>query len=111
MHILIHLYSYIRIYITVINCAIEESTVGSRKKNILPHDKFICDHIKKEDILVVSVGGNDIALKPSFLTIINMLVLLSCTTNSCLENCTGGRPFPFNSCCGMYFLYMNVWIY
>jgi hypothetical protein len=78
------MYIYICIYIhtsTAINCAIEESTVGSRKKEILPHDRFICDHMKKEDMLIVSVEGNDIALKPNILTIINMLVLLSCTTN------------------------------
>ena len=58
---------------TVINCAIEESTLASRNNNLLlPQDRFIHYNIRDDDILVVSVGGNDIALNPSWNTIWNM---------------------------------------
>ena len=49
----------------VINTAVEESSLGERSKTLLMQDKFICDNISKNDILIVSVGGNDIALKSS----------------------------------------------
>lgn len=50
----------------VINCSIEESTVGARScHRLLPQDQFILDHIDSNDILVISIGGNDIALKPT----------------------------------------------
>jgi hypothetical protein len=56
-----------------INAAIEESTLYQRftdKTNysgnvkLLPQDEFIYDNIQIDDILIVSVGGNDIALSP-----------------------------------------------
>lgn len=66
---------------TAINCAVEESTIAMRISeneytNLLPQDKFIKDHITKDDILIVSLGGNDIALKPSIRTIWNIILLL-----------------------------------
>ena len=49
----------------VINCSIEESTIGDRScYRLLPQDQFIKEHINSNDILVISIGGNDIALKP-----------------------------------------------
>jgi hypothetical protein len=59
----------------VINTAIEESTLGERKSKLLPQDEFIRDNITENDTLIVSVGGNDIALRPSFSTVVNMLTL------------------------------------
>jgi hypothetical protein len=35
-------------------------------------DRFVKEHITAEDVLVVSVGGNDIALAPSIGTILSM---------------------------------------
>ena len=59
-----------------INCAIEESTLANRANGaLLPQDEFIRDHIQRNDTLIVSVGGNDIALRPSFRTIWNMLLM------------------------------------
>lgn len=59
-----------------INCAVEESTVSERPgARIMPHDEFVRDHIKSSDVLVLSIGGNDIALRPSPLTICNMAAL------------------------------------
>lgn len=74
-----------------VNCAVEESSVGSRACcRLLDQDNVIRDMIGEDDILVVSVGGNDIALKPNLCTILSMLSLICCTTNSCLRSCAGG---------------------
>ena len=53
-----------------INAAVEESTIGARKDSnrLLPQDEFIRNHITNDDILIVSLGGNDIALRPSLST-------------------------------------------
>lgn len=59
----------------IINCAIEESTITERQDNLLPQDTFIRDNIQPNDILIVSIGGNDIALRPSFSTIWNIFLL------------------------------------
>ena len=60
-----------------INCAIEESTLGLRQNgNMLPQDAFVQSHVKDADILVVSCGGNDIALRPTAWTIVSMATLL-----------------------------------
>lgn len=73
---------------TTLNLAVEESTLRDRENDLLPHDKFIRDHIGPEDILIVSVGANDIALKPTFATMRNMLQLAWLTPRSSLEKGT-----------------------
>jgi len=52
------------IHIACINAAVEESSLTSRMNGtkLLPQDEFIRDNITEKDILVISVGGNDIAL-------------------------------------------------
>lgn len=62
-------------HMACINAAVEESTLGQRSGSLLPHDQFIADHIRSNDVLMVSVGGNDIALRPSFGTVWNMLMM------------------------------------
>jgi hypothetical protein len=60
-----------------INSAIEESTLSQRGgTRLLAQDEFIRDNLRSQDVLVVSVGGNDIALKPSIKTIWNVLLLM-----------------------------------
>ena len=67
----------------------------------MAQDRFLRDHVTKNDVVVVSVGGNDIALKPALCTIVSMLLLMCCTTNNCLDNCTCGCAFPCDDyCCG-----------
>jgi hypothetical protein len=70
---------------TTLNCAVEESMLRDRAAALLPHDKFIRDHIREQDILVVSVGANDVALKPTLGTIANMLALSWLTPFSSLQ--------------------------
>lgn len=60
-----------------VNAAIEESTLGLRKDGLLPHDAFVQGKLRSEDVLVVSMGGNDIALRPTFWTIVSMVSLLA----------------------------------
>lgn len=73
---------------TCINTAVEESMLRQRDRELLAHDKFICDNIQPQDILIVSVGANDIALKPLPCTIRHMLQLAWATPRSSLEKGT-----------------------
>ena len=83
-----------------LNCAVEESSIGSRACcRLLEQDNIIRDNINENDILVVSIGGNDIALRPSICTVISMLSLICCTTNSCLDSCANGCALPIDDCC------------
>lgn len=89
---------------TAINGAIEESTIRGRACGKLKdQDVFIRDNIEPKDYLVLSVGGNDIALQPSPCTICNTIALLSCTNTECLKNCTCGCALP----CDEYFMGMG----
>ena len=69
-----------------INASVEEATVADREQQrgpdddgLLPQDVFIRDSITEDDVLVVSVGGNDIALHPSVATIASMAWLARLT--------------------------------
>jgi len=71
-----------------INTAIEESTLGNREFGTLRgQDRFIRDHISENDTLIVSVGGNDIALRPHPFTIFNILVLQRCIPHFLINCC------------------------
>lgn len=59
-----------------INTSVEESTIALRYNELLPQDKFIQQNITNNDILIVSLGGNDIALRPSLKTIWNMSLMM-----------------------------------
>ena len=58
-----------------LNCAVEESTLYDRESELLAHDTYVRDHIKAGDVLVVSVGGNDIGLHQSLRTLVSVGVL------------------------------------
>mmetsp|Transcript_6196 Transcript_6196/g.12868 ORF Transcript_6196/g.12868 Transcript_6196/m.12868 type:complete len:334 (-) Transcript_6196:23-1024(-) len=81
-----------------INCAVEATTLNQRMYGLLPQDKFIRDNLRPSDVLVVSVGGNDIALAPAPCTIANMLGLICCVPKPCIENGCG-VPLPCDDCC------------
>lgn len=85
---------------TCINSAVEESSIGTRACNHLQlHDKFIQGKIFKDDILVVSVGGNDIALKPNLCTIINAALLLYTQNSYSMKKYACGEPLSCDDCC------------
>ena len=71
---------------SVVNAAVEASLLRQREKSLLPHDEFIRDHISAKDILIVSVGANDIALSPTSATIRHMLQLAWVTPKSSIES-------------------------
>jgi hypothetical protein len=73
---------------TTINTAVEASTLKERENELLEHDKFIRDNIRAEDVLIVSVGANDIALSPTFATMRHMVQLAWLTPRSSLEKGT-----------------------
>lgn len=69
-----------------LNCSVEESTLADRAGDrLLPQDEFIRDHLQPSDVLVVSVGGNDIALRPSLKTILSIVGLMA-SPRSLLES-------------------------
>jgi|LauGreSBDMM110SN_4_FD.fasta_scaffold10784_1 hypothetical protein len=82
-----------------LNCAVEEASIGQKGcMKLNDHDIFIRDNIREDDILVVSIGGNDIALSPSVCTGLNTLCLTKCIPNFCLKmGC--GTPIPCDDYC------------
>lgn len=58
---------------TVVNCAVEESRLASRDQSLLNHDLLVSKHLQDGDVIVCSVGGNDVALQPNFMTMLSML--------------------------------------
>jgi len=86
--------------LATINCAIEESTLSDRTcGHLRKQDIFIMENIQRQDVLIVSVGGNDIALRPSPCTILNLLSLVNCTCTSCIEKFSCGSACPCDDLC------------
>lgn len=70
-----------------VNAAIEESTLNDRPgDHLMSHDEFVRDNIQPEDILICSLGGNDIALKPTCGTIFNIAMLLKLNTYNMIDS-------------------------
>lgn len=81
-----------------VNCAVEEATIASKTDDgLCAQDKVIRDNITSNDILIVNIGGNDIALRPSLTTLVNIakLMLLNSEENLLneFENCWGVPHF------------------
>lgn len=78
----------LKLPIAALNCAVEATTLGERDrgKALWPQDEFVRDNITENDILVISIGGNDIALRPSCGTICAMMCLLKCSSECCIES-------------------------
>jgi hypothetical protein len=86
-----------------INTAVEATTLNQRTSGLLAQDVFLRDHIQSQDILVVSIGGNDIAMRPAPCTICALAGVLclpqfcvehavSCGTCPCDDPCSGCGP-------------------
>jgi hypothetical protein len=61
-----------------VNAAVEESTLGERKRGaaLLPQDEVLRELLEPRDALIVSVGGNDLALRPTTGTLAAMGALM-----------------------------------
>jgi hypothetical protein len=68
-----------------INAAVEESTVADRQNGLLAHDAFVRDHLQPQDVVIVSLGGNDIALRPTTGTMLAIGALNFLTPKSLVE--------------------------
>lgn len=87
-----------------VNTAVEATSLNSRACCILlAQDQLISRCITPRDILVVSIGGNDLALNPVLATIANIIPLLCCTPLQCIDNCSVACPPNTHvdlGCCG-----------
>uniref|UniRef100_A0A7S4LLK1 SGNH hydrolase-type esterase domain-containing protein n=1 Tax=Eutreptiella gymnastica TaxID=73025 RepID=A0A7S4LLK1_9EUGL len=84
-----------------LNTAVEATTLNDRAwGRLLEQDRFIQDHITSDDYLVVSIGGNDIVLQPLLCTILNLLPLVCCTPQCCLDRCGCACPPNLHMDCG-----------
>jgi len=83
---------------SAINTAVEATTLNARSFRLRPQDVFLRDNIKKDDILIVSVGGNDIALLPCPCTIVSITSLL-CLPAACSEKGFSCGVVPIDDCC------------
>ncbi|KAF2473679.1 uncharacterized protein BDR25DRAFT_301848 [Lindgomyces ingoldianus] len=79
---------------TALNTSIEESMLSDRDSDLLPQDAFIRDKIGPNDVLIVSIGANDIALRPTFSTIRHMLQLAWLTRRASIES-GGGSSLAY----------------
>lgn len=84
--------------IAAINTAVEASTLNERSYRLRPQDIFLRDNISREDTLVVSVGGNDVAMMPTPCTIFSMAGLLALPM-SCIRRGVSCCTLPVNDCC------------
>lgn len=84
-----------------INTAVEATTLNERTFRLRPQDVFIRDNMQANDILVVSVGGNDVALLPCPCTIASVLGLVLCLPETCVEKGWTCGTVPLDDyCCG-----------
>jgi hypothetical protein len=82
-----------------INGAVEESTLEQRNSILNSHDRFVRDSMIDGDVLVCSVGGNDIALKPTPSTIWNMLLVVKFAS---VEKIADGTAWGMSYLIGMF---------
>ena len=69
-----------------INAAVEESTLGARAGGaLLPQDLVVRDRLRADDVLVVSVGGNDVALRPTACTVACLLALTRLASDAAID--------------------------
>lgn len=84
--------------VAAINTAVEATTLNQRCYKLQPQDVFLRDNISRDDTLIVSIGGNDVAMMPTPCTILSMAGLL-CLPMSCIRNGISCCSVPVNDCC------------
>jgi len=80
------------------NHTVEATTLNERCLKLRSQDEFIKNNIKKNDTLIVSIGGNDIALYPTPCTIASILGAL-CLPTKCIEHGTTCCTVSMDDCC------------
>jgi hypothetical protein len=85
--------------LAAINTAVEATTMNERTFRLRPQDVFLRDNIQAQDTLIVSIGGNDVAMAPAPCTIASILGLLWCLPTVCLESGKVCTTIPMNDCC------------
>eukprot|EP00457_Paulinella_chromatophora_P007732 gb/GEZN01007756.1/.p1 GENE.gb/GEZN01007756.1/~~gb/GEZN01007756.1/.p1 ORF type:complete len:394 (+),score=65.26 gb/GEZN01007756.1/:130-1182(+) len=60
-----------------INTAVEETTLARRIEGLLPQDELCRDMLGPDDVIICSIGGNDIALRPTSATKQKLMELLT----------------------------------
>jgi len=89
-----------RKYYAAINTAVEATTLNERVFKLKPQDKFLRDNLSSNDVLIVSIGGNDIALCPTPCTILSVMGLVCCfPQRGCLEGARSFGSVPVDDCC------------
>ena len=87
-----------------LNTAVEATSLNSRSCcTLLPQDALIRDKLTAKDTLIVSIGDNDLALNPVLATILNIVPLLCCTPEVCIEKYACACPPNLHvdlGCCG-----------
>jgi len=81
-----------------INTAVEATTLNERCTKLRNQDIFLRDNIGKNDTLIVSIGGNDVALYPTPCTIFSILGAV-CLPAKCIEHGTTCCTLPIDDCC------------
>lgn len=84
--------------VSAINTAVEATTINQRTFGLLPQDEFIRDNITSNDVLIVSIGGNDVAMSPTPSTICSMAGLL-CLPTACVKYGKKCFTCPCNDYC------------
>ena len=75
-----------------LNTGVEATTLNSRYSNLLAQDVYARDHLTQRDSLIVSVGGNDIALSPTLKTIVSMLSIIRVTSKATIQFLLDANP-------------------
>jgi hypothetical protein len=83
-----------------INAAVEASTLNERTFRLRPQDAFVRDNLRQQDVLIVSVGGNDVALCPLPCTILSIGCLVACLPTCLIEKGCTGCAVPVDDFCG-----------
>jgi len=85
-----------------VNAAVEATTLNQRRGgcSLTAQDRFLRDTIREEDVLVVSVGGNDVALCPTPCTALSMGCLLCLPASAVRDGCTCCAVPADDCCCG-----------
>jgi hypothetical protein len=92
-----------KLYVAI-NTAVEATTLNERTFHLREQDIFIRDHIQPNDILIVSIGGNDIAMSPLCCTICSIVSLIYCIPTVCLQHqntitATACYTIPYDDSC------------